>query len=82
MSKPMIELPSQREQDAFNLRRWDELLNDLEMMRIETDRHGQIIMSPPPSARHGTYQSKINYALRDLLTEGQMKRGGTTGRKR
>ncbi|HEV8542983.1 MAG TPA: Uma2 family endonuclease, partial [Verrucomicrobiae bacterium] len=76
MSKLMIELSSQRKQDASNLRRWDELLDDPEMVkiegRIETDRHGQIIMSPPPSARHGTYQSKITCALRDLLTEGEV----------
>lgn len=71
-----IELRSQREQNEFNLRRWDELLDDPELARIEgrieTDRHGQIIMSPPPSARHGTFQSKIGYALRDLMTEGEV----------
>src|SRR5262249_41638893 len=71
-----IELRSQREQNEFNLRRWDELLDDPVLARIEgrveTDRHGQIIMSPPPSARHGTYQSKISYALRDLMDEGEV----------
>jgi Uma2 family endonuclease len=71
-----IELRSQPEQNEFNLRRWDELLDDPVLARIEgrieTDRHGQIIMSPPPSARHGTFQSKISYALRDLMSDGEV----------
>jgi len=52
-----IQLPAHSDQTAFNLERWDELLADpfysqLEQ-RIETDRHGNIIMSPPPSFSHG-----------------------------
>jgi Uma2 family endonuclease len=76
MSRLTIELPSQAEQDAFNLRRWNELLQDPEVMRIEgrvqTDRHGQIIMSPPPSARHGSYQFRVADALRDCLAHGEV----------
>jgi len=75
MSNLIIELPSQNEQDEFNLRRWDELLN-AQMVRIEgrieTDRHGQIIMGPPPSARHGSYQFRVADALRDLLPTGEV----------
>ncbi len=69
-----IELPSQRVQTAFNLRRWDELVADPELAniegRIETDRHGQIITSPPPAPRHGAYQSEIAHLLRSLMTHG------------
>lgn len=76
MSKLTIQLPSQNEQDAFNLRRWDELLDDPAISRIEgrveTDRHGQVIMSPPPSARHGSYQFRVADALRDLLPAGEV----------
>src|SRR4026209_2864016 len=76
MSRLMIELPSQSEQTEFNLRRWDELLADSDLAkiegRIETDRHGQIIMSPPPSARHGSYQFKVANLLRDLMPEGEI----------
>jgi Uma2 family endonuclease len=76
MSRLMIELPSQSEQTEFNLRRWDELLIDPVLARIEgrieTDRHGQIIMSPPPSARHGSYQFKVADALRDCLSGGEV----------
>jgi hypothetical protein len=27
--------------------------------RIETDRHGRILMSPPPASAHGNRQSRI-----------------------
>ncbi|MCI0539890.1 MAG: Uma2 family endonuclease [Verrucomicrobiales bacterium] len=71
-----IELPHQAEQTAFNLRRWDKLLADPELARIEgrveTDRHGHIIMSPPPAARHGSFQYKIGRLLEDLLPDGRV----------
>ena len=74
MPSLVIELPARRDQTAFNLRRWDELLDDAELARIEgrieTDRHGQIIMSPPPGATHGRLQLNIGYLLRTLLKEG------------
>lgn len=69
------ELPPQAGQTAFNLHRWAELLNDPELAkvegRIETDRHGRIIMSPPPAAQHGRFQSKIVYLLETLLRNGE-----------
>ena len=69
-----IELPSQQDQTRFNLRRWDELLGDAELAkfegRIETDRHGQIIMSPPPAPRHGTRQARITTLLSQLMPHG------------
>lgn len=71
-----IELPSQREQTALNLRRWDELLADPELARIEgrieTDRHGQIVMSPPPAAQHGRFQFRIGDLLRDKMESGEV----------
>jgi Uma2 family endonuclease len=71
-----IELPTQREQTAFNLRRWSELLSDPELAkiegRIETDRYGHIIMSPPPAPSHGSYQSEISHLLRETLSEGRV----------
>src|SRR5256885_13054085 len=54
---------SQKNQTQFNLRRWTELLSDVELAniegRIETDRHGQIITSPPPAPSHGSFQLEI-----------------------
>ena len=71
-----IELPQHEAQTVFNLRRWAELLADPELAkiegRIETDRHGQIIMSPPPAPSHGSYQSEISYLLRTLMRRGRV----------
>src|SRR5687768_2308920 len=70
-----IELPTRAERTTFNLHRWDELLDDPELAkiegRIETDRHGNIIMIPPPGPSHGGFQSEISYYLRDLMPEGR-----------
>ena len=74
-----IELTAQEDQTAFNLRRWNELLADTELGRelakvegrIETDRHGYIIMSPPAAFIHGSYQSGINRVLGTLLPHGR-----------
>lgn len=76
MATVTIELPSQAEQTGFNLRRWEELLKDPAMQkiegRIETDRHGRVIMSPPPAPRHGSLQSKISGLLAHLMEEGEV----------
>lgn len=71
-----IELRASEEQTAFNLRRWAELQADPELRRlphrIETDRHGRILMSPPPAPAHGNRQSRIAALLIHLLAEGQV----------
>jgi hypothetical protein len=45
-----IELPDLKSQTAFNLARWAEILADPRLAklpeRIETDRHGHILMTP------------------------------------
>jgi hypothetical protein len=52
-----IELQSSETQTEFNLKRWHEVLNDPDLARlphrIETDRHGHIIMTPLPAPFHG-----------------------------
>src|SRR3989442_2158687 len=76
MATLTLELPPHKTQTAFNLRRWAELLADPELAkvegRIETDRHGHIIMSPPPAPSHGSYQSEIGYLLRTLMPNGRV----------
>ena len=76
MATLTLELPPQRSQTTFNLRRWAEVLADPELARIEgrveTDRHGHIIMSPPPAPSHGSFQLEIGYWLRNLLTNGRV----------
>src|SRR6266513_4205301 len=75
MATLTIELPPHEAQTAFNLRRWVELLADRELARfegrIETDRHGQIIMSPPPAPSHGSFQLEIGHLLRQLMPQGR-----------
>ena len=76
MATLTLELPPHKTQTAFNLSRWAELLSDRHLAkfegRIETDRHGHIIMSPPPSASHGSFQSEIAHLLRTLLRGGRV----------
>jgi len=70
-----IELKDSTAQTAFNLKRWAEVLADPELVRlphrIETDRHGHIIMSPPPAPAHGDRESEIVFQLKTLLPEGR-----------
>jgi Uma2 family endonuclease len=76
MTTLTIELPSHAEQTERNLRLWAELVADPELAkfegRIETDRHGHIIMSPPPAASHGSFQSKITHLLWSLVKDGRV----------
>lgn len=80
MATLTIHLPSQEKQTEFNLRRWSQLSTDPLIVqelakiegRVETDRHGHIIMYPPPAFSHGGYQSEIAHLLRTLLPEGRV----------
>jgi len=69
-----IELPPQQALTEFNLRRWAEVLADRELARfewrIETDRHGYVIMNPPPAAKHGRLQFEIGHLLRTHCAGG------------
>jgi hypothetical protein len=62
-----IQFPDLKSQTAFNLARWSELVADPELARlpnrIETDRHGHIILSPPSAARHSRRQARIAVLL-------------------
>jgi Uma2 family endonuclease len=68
-------LPSEK-QTAFNLKRWRELLADSDLARlphrIETDRHGHILLSPPPAPAHGNHQSEIAFLLKTLSPTGRV----------
>ena len=76
MATLTIELPPREAQTKFNLRRWAELLADAELAkvegRIETDRHGHIIMMPPTPPAHGSFQFRIGYLLATLLPRGRV----------
>jgi Uma2 family endonuclease len=66
-----IELQFQTER---NLARWRELCADPELAkftgRIETDRFGRVIMSPPPALRHTLHVGKIINRLNTFLPDG------------
>jgi len=70
-----VELPDLKSQVVFNLSRWTEILADPVLARlpnrIETDRHGHILMSPPPVFRHSRRQGHIVGLLTTLLPNGQ-----------
>jgi len=61
---------------AFNTRLWDRLVADQSLaaldFRIETDRYGQMIMSPPPAPSHGNRQSEISFHLKKLTDGGKV----------
>lgn len=67
----ILELPPREEQLAFNRRRWDEVLGDPGLRdtrrRIETNAHGQILMSPPPAGNHSDRVLRIQLKLFNLL---------------
>ncbi len=72
----VIELePSQRQTD-LNLSRWTAILEDRTLAqlpyRIETDRHGHILMSPPPSTSQSKKQFRIGLLLESFLPDGQI----------
>jgi Uma2 family endonuclease len=71
-----LELPHHEAQLEFNLHRWAELLADSAVAkvegRIETDRYGHVVMSPPPAPIHGSYQSRIAALLDGLMTTGRV----------
>jgi Uma2 family endonuclease len=70
-----IELLRPEDQTKSNIARWTELLADPVLAklpnRIETDRHGHILMSPPPAFRHSRRQGKIMSLLTELLADGE-----------
>lgn len=70
MSEVFAQLPEVFDQEAFNLERWSEIeadsfLSSLEH-RIETNRYGQIVMTPPPGFQHSELQGLILERLRDF----------------
>lgn len=70
------ELIESDDQTAFNLAVWKKVLADSFLAglphRIETDRYGQIIMSPPPTPEHGEAQFEIGSLLKKLLPAGHV----------
>ncbi len=70
-----LDLPVIDDQNAFNARLWEEVCADPALAalekRIETNRFGEIVMTPPPGFEHAERQSEIHYQLRTQLPEGK-----------
>jgi Uma2 family endonuclease len=79
VSSLIIKLPIRPDQTEFNLRRWEEICADPYYARIEgrveTDHHGNAIMTPPPQNPHSNRQSEIYFLLRSLLPAGRSQVG-------
>src|SRR5436309_2913201 len=75
MAATTLELPAITDQQAFNLKRWSELCADPELaeldFRIETDRFGHILMTPPPGIDHSGNQFDVGKQLDRLLPGGK-----------
>jgi len=71
-----IALRSQTEQTRLNLRRWEEVLNDPQLRRIEgrveTDRHGRVILTLPQLPHHGRLMCKVGSLLEVHAPSGQV----------
>ena len=74
MSAPPTTERSFAEQHAFNRQVWGRIVDDPQwedtLEKIETDRDGNLIMSPPPAPPHRLRQDRINHLLKHLLPEG------------
>jgi Uma2 family endonuclease len=70
-----IQLSPHQEQIDFNLTCWEKILADPDLaalnQRIETNRHGNIIMSPPPGNPHSFKQSDLHFLLRTKRPDGR-----------
>jgi Uma2 family endonuclease len=70
------DLPSIKDQTAFNLERWDELCADPFWAdidgKIETDRYGQVLMNLPAEPGHGGHQADLSYFLRVHAPAGKV----------
>ncbi len=60
---PTLEIEIPADYHRFNLERWTEIMANEELARfqgkVESYRHGQILMMPPASGVHSTRQSRI-----------------------
>ena len=71
-----IRLEPTREQTRFNVKCWNELIRNPQLaklpFRIETDRHGHILMSPPPALPHSEKQATIAALFKQQLPQGRV----------
>lgn len=69
-----LEMETVQDQEAFNLARWaeicaDPVLSKLEF-RVESDAHGQIILTAATDFNHGVCQASLSFQLHQRLPKG------------
>ena len=66
-------MPEVNDQETFNLERWSAICDDPVLAsldhRIETDRHGHILMTPPPGFDHGDFQYSLGKLIEQFVLE-------------
>ena len=71
MTNLTINLPVRKSYHKFNLERWKEICDDPRLVglpgKFETNRYGNIVMMPPASGKHSSFQGEIVFQLRTLL---------------
>jgi Uma2 family endonuclease len=71
-----LEAPETKRRDASGRRwdTWDDVLHDPLLrdlpFKIETNQHGQVVMSPPAAPSHGGRQYRIGRFLEEAFTGG------------
>ena len=74
MSELVIDLAPDQEQTEFNFQRWAEIQDDPQwdawIGRLETDRHGHVMMSPHAGFDHVCYSKTIVRLLDSHLIDG------------
>ena len=69
--KLVIELPPREELLRQNRLRWAQVLADRTLadlpFKVETNRDGVLLMTPPPSGDHSSRQGEIVFQLRSIL---------------
>jgi Uma2 family endonuclease len=73
MSETVLNRPF-AEQHTLNRQVWERLVNDPKwndvLEKVETDRDGKLIMSPPPKRRHARRANRIAKLLGQFLPKG------------
>jgi Uma2 family endonuclease len=71
-----IQLPPQKAQLEANEEHWARVVHDPDLARfegrIETDRHGHVIMTPPAGPQHGRLQARIAHLLQVQTADGSV----------
>jgi len=72
---PTLEIQIPVDHHRINRECWSLIVNDSQLAKfrgkIESNRHGQVIMMPPASGSHSSRQGEIGFQLRTLMGSGR-----------